>query len=268
MKNRLVLFVAILAFGSAGPLAADEEILATTTEFGITITPTQIYDAIQQSQDFWTPVRHHIASERFAEGEPAVRRQAADFIAKVNNRLADRLFSDDEAAAVDLIDYITTRLRLIAVYRQLRSTIGNDELVLSVKCHWDQELRDLCALAPDRQAARILDSNVEMNRLFAQAGLSEDKVARCVELWQTAAQVTLRLNQTAAGQMMVEFQREVEALDPPLATLIYDVVVTADWAEITRPDGTMLNRAHFERAWVEVKKQRSQRIARLPVKQS
>lgn len=243
--------------------AADEEILTTTVEFGITISPSQIFDAIQESQEFWGPVRHYIASDKFAEGDPAVRREAAEFIRKVNDRLEEQMFRRDEQASIDLINYLATRLRMITLYRSLRATVGDDELALAIKADWERELRHLASLEDKDREARLLEVQAEMQAIYGKLGLDEAQSGRCSEIWNTLTAVSNRLNSTSTGQIMLSYEREVRASDSALSVLICEVVYTADWAEITRPEGTTMSRANFEQAWIDLKKSRSQRIARL-----
>jgi hypothetical protein len=262
MRALLVVFVLGVVLSGVPHGRANDEILATSTEFGITVTPTQIYDAIQESQEFWAPVRGYIASDKFDEGDPAMRREAAEFIRRVNNRLADQLFSDNEADSIDLIDYLSTRLRIIEVYRRVRATVG-DGRVIPIKSQWESRIRELRELAADARLAALPQAEEELARLYARLDLTSEQADECLRLWRTAVGLYARLIATEAGQIMAEYEREVSTLDPPLATFIADVVWTADWAEITRPERTLMNRASFERAWRQLEPHRRARTARI-----
>jgi hypothetical protein len=52
--------------------------------------------------------------------------------------------------------------------------------------------------------------------------------------------------------MMIEFETRAKTSPHEVAVLIRAVVAAQDWAQITKPAGTLLKRADFERAWGEL----------------
>lgn len=252
-----------LLIGSASLAVANDDIFKETTEFGVTVTTTDLIDAIQETQDFWYPVRMYVGSDKFAEADAATRQQAAELIRQVNNRLADQLFSQDDAASLDLIDYLGTRLRLFTTYRELRTTVADDHATISIKDHWERELRAAHALGRDRRTTALQAARVRVTAHVKTVGVAEDRHPVCLNLWDRAGQLWSRLNDSQAGKIMLEYERQVEQCEPPLAQLVRDVVCAADWAQITKQD-RLVKRADFERAWCELAPYRGARVATLP----
>ena len=71
-RHVCLLLAAMLVIASRS--YADEDELQPTTEFGITIVADQIYDAIQETQDFWSPVRHQIVNAPYIGADDATRK--------------------------------------------------------------------------------------------------------------------------------------------------------------------------------------------------
>lgn len=262
MARIAILVAAVLLPASLAP--AHEEIFQTTTEYGVTVTTTDLVDAIQETQDFWYPVRAYIASDKFAAADPATRKQAAEFIRKVNNRLADQLFSQDESKAIDLIGYLSTRLRLFATYRELRTIVGDDPLTMSVKEHWENELRAAHAHDGERRVEALALARAHVQYRVDDVTVDCDARNRCLALFDRAAQLWSRSHDSQAGKIMLEYEREVNGCDPQLAELIRDIVCAADWAQVVKTEQRVLKRADFERAWVDWRAYRGSRVAASP----
>lgn len=260
ITNRLLAVSLTLLVVCAAPLRAEEE-LQPTTEWGITITPEQLYDAIQETSDFWPPVRAHLTSEGFSGGDEASRRYAADFIARVNSHFHDRLFGDDEQAALDLFDYLAARLRQFELYRQLRGQINDDALLVDLKAEWERDLRDAHGVPEAARAQRLVELVAEQKRDMTAAGLAPEVIDEAGGTWDRVAQATLRMHSTAAGQAMIRFEKEAKQARLDDAQLIRSVVAAHDWAQITKPAGAMLQRADFQRAWLELDQLENRRTA-------
>jgi hypothetical protein len=255
--------VAVLLGLSSGVYAQDDE-LQPTTEFGITIVADQIYDAIQETQDFWSPVRQQIVTAPYIGGDDATRQQAAAFFKRVNDQLHDRMFGGDEDQALDLIDYLSTRLRVFQLYRQLRTIVADDGAFVTLKQSWDKGLREANSLDAAARPAAI-DALVEqLGREMQSVSLSASQVEQAIPQWRTVGQATRRLNVTGAGAMMLGFERDAKAADSRVAELIRAVADTADWALITKPEKKLLKGSDFARAWQELEKIEGPKTAHRP----
>lgn len=261
MPRRALLLVCLACLPTWA--VAAEDIFQTTTEFDVTVTTTDLIDAIQETQDFWYPVRQYVGSEKFAFGDTDSRKQAAEFIRKVNNRLADQLFSQDDAASTDLIQYLSSRLRLFATYRELHATIGDDHLTMAIKECWEHELRVAHAVDRQQRAQAMSLAGQHVEEYADSIGLDADQCQTCAKLWNRAGLLWSKLHDSQAGQIMLVYEREVDQCDPQLAQLIRDVVCAADWAQITKTQQRVLRRIDFERAWVDLQRYRGERVARL-----
>lgn len=239
----------ILALFVPAAARSEEGELQPTTEFGITITPDNLYDAIQETQDFWPPVRAYVAGPHFTVADPSVRREASAFIARVNDHLHDRLFGEDEATALDLMDYLAARLRVYELYRQLRSVLADDALLVTLKNQWEADIRELNVLAEDERIARYDEVIASMRDAMTARGIDGAKLQQATDGWKIMALAIHRMNTTGAGRQMLFFEQQVKSSDRAQAELIRSVVATSDWAQITKSKTTSLNRDDFIAAW-------------------
>lgn len=263
MRLCIIAWFAIL-LGLLSPVAAQDDELKPTTEFGITIVPDQIYDAIQETQDFWSPVRHQIVNAAYIGSDAATRQQTAAFFKRVNDQLHDRMFGGDEAQALDLIDYLSTRLRVFNFYRQLRGTVGSDSTFVALKQTWDQGLREANTLSAAKRPEAITKLVQQLESEMRLVALRPAQIDQALPLWQNVGAATGRLNATAAGQMMLGFEREAKANETRVAELIRSVADTADWALITKSEQTLLKGSDFARAWQELETIQVAKTARKP----
>lgn len=261
-KLSLALPVMLLALGSSAGLRAQE--LQPTTEFGLTITPEQLYDAIQETQDFWPPVRAHIAGEEFTVADLETRRQAAEFIADVNDHLHDRLFGDDEAVAMDLMTYLGARLRVFEFYRQLRAAVADDAAMVELKTRWERRLREINELPETERAAQYDDLVASIDTEMQSLEVPDERRAAALPLWQVQVQAIARMNTTGAGRQMLVFEQQVKHSDSALADLIRQVVSSSDWAQITKTKQTSLLRDDFLAAWQTLAEYEAARTANNP----
>lgn len=261
-RHVCLLLVALLAVAARS--YAEEDELQPTTEFGITIVADQIYDAIQETQDFWAPVRHQIVNAAYIGADDATRKQTAAFFKRVNDQLHDRMFGGDEEQALDLIDYLSTRLRVFHCYRRLRATVADDTVFVALKHSWDRGLRDANTLDAAARAAAIEQLVAQLDAQMRAASLATEKVEQAVALWQTVGSATGRLNATEAGAMMLGFERDAKASEERVAELIRTVADTADWALIAKDEKTLLKGSDFARAWQDLEKAAAPRTALSP----
>lgn len=245
-----ILLACVTVFGLATVATAQDQI-KTTTEFGVTITPENITDAIQEQQDFWGPVRHHIGTSAF-DGDATIKTQAVEFLKVVHGELQSRLFERDEATAEDLLNYLTTRLRKFAVYRQLRSTIKNDTALAALVERWEKAHRDINGLAAEERPARVKAILILMPDEMAAFGLEKDSIQQSMQLWDLHAQCIAKMAQTSAGKMMIEYEHQAKQLDRQVGDLVRLIATAADWALITKSGAESITRADFEKAWKEL----------------
>lgn len=257
-------FVAVLLAACVAPAGAQDDELQPTTEFGITIVPDQIYDAIQETQDFWSPVRHQIVNAAYIGTDAATRKQTADFFKHVNDQLHDRMFGGDEAQALDLIDYLSTRLRVFHCYRELRTVVGDDLTFVELKQTWDKGLREANTLTADGRPAAVAALVQQVTAEMQRASLTAPQIEKAAPLWRTVGAASARLNATSAGQMMLGFERDAKTKETRVAELIRSVADTADWALITKSEKSLLKGSDFSRAWQELEKIDSPKTALKP----
>lgn len=252
----------IVALGGlllAGRALASESEIQATTEFGITIAPDQVYDAIEESSDFWPPVGRHVAGADFQVADAARRREAADFIAEVNQALHDRLFGDDEAAAADLLVYLQARLRVIACYRQLREALADDAALVALKDHWEDQSRQLYLIPQPTRAVLALERPNLMRDEMQRIGLPAERIEAALPVWKRLSACEAKRNNTAAGRAMLDYERRVMSGDLDQAELIRRVVAAAEWSLIVKPAGRIATKRDFLRAWDAIE---TQRVAR------
>ena len=260
---RFALVVVLLGALTVPAWAQDDE-LKPTTEFGITIEPDQIYDAIQETQDFWSPVRHQIVNAPYIGSDLATRQQTADFFKKVNDQLHDRMFGGDEAQALDLIDYLSTRLRVFNCYRELRAIVKDDVAFVELKTSWDKGLREANTLSVAARATAVEALVKQLEAEMSSAALVESQIAKAVPVWKTVGAASARLNATGAGQMMLGFERDAKAKDVRVGELIRAVADTADWALISKAEQKLLKGSDFALAWQALEKVEGPKTASKP----
>ena len=237
LASAVLLFVGVCA-------SKGEEAIQTTTEFGITITPEAIYDAIQETGDFWPAVRSYLTDEECSLDEPAVCRQAAAVIKRVNRYLYDRLFGGDDESAYDLIDYVAARLRANLVYRRMRDTLQDDAALVRTKAHWEQTHRLRRQLPGDR-AKDVEDVVTKMRDVMQSLGIDSDRVDEALLQWECLAQIENRRDSTGTGRQMLEFEKEIIEGDQNLAELMGSILAASDWAQITKSEKHLVKRRDF-----------------------
>ena len=247
----LLLLVAFTFLTSAQPALAQDD-LEPSTELGVTITPDDIYDSIQETSDFWPPVRTFVEGPKFSCASDANRQQAGAFLKQVHRYLHDQLFEKGEAEAYDLIEYVTWRLRKFAFLRQLRDALGNDELFARVKADWDRlhrEANDLPEAEREAARANIPDQVIQQ---LAAAGVDAKVRKTALETWQQVATCSQYMDATEAGRQMLVYEQQAKQLDYHTARLMRDVVAAAEWALIVKPDGHFITLVDFQTSWNEL----------------
>jgi hypothetical protein len=236
-----------LAFGSAG---AQE--LETTTEFGVTITPSDITDAVSETQDFWTPVLKYIGSDQFDVAESAIRKQTTEFFNRLHESLYKQLFEGDEEQARDLLDYFCLRLRKIALYRKIRVAVKDDATTVALMEQWEKTFREIQLLpAADRQA-RVEAMVKLMPDEMAARGVSAEGSSQAQQQWTLLGECMSKMYRTKAGALISKFEVEARQLERPVGELLRKVVTAGDWALITKAGSASAKRADFERSWKEL----------------
>ncbi len=264
MRIAILSLCCVLLAGSMGQDQVDER--KPTTELGITITPAQLDDAIQETQDFWGPVKKYIGSEDFAAAEPETRRQTVAFLKRVHDELYARLFERDEATAQDLLDFVGMRLRKFTLYRQLRDAIADDAAFVGLWERWERAQRDIHSLPEADRPQRIKATLALLPDDMTAAGIAAEKIERAMKLWDLQAQCMALTAKTEAGKTMLGFDRDAKKLEPPLGELVRSISAVADWAQIEKTGEQPLTKADFIRAWDELAQLKSHgRTAAKPV---
>ncbi|MCE9605808.1 MAG: hypothetical protein K8U03_13010 [Planctomycetia bacterium] len=244
-----------LAFGLICSMASglQAQDLPTTHDHGITISPDHLTGAIQDSQDFWGPVRKYLVSEECSIDEAARRAEAVAFLKRVHDGLHERLFNGTETEAVDLVDYLGHRLRMFEVYRKLRTTVGDDALLVGLIRDWEAEFRSIHKLPLAEQAAKADQLVIEMTRKMQLGKLDEAKIVEASKLWKIQASVVEKMSATHAGKMMIHFETtEGDKLAVEVGALLLTISSAADWVLITREVETSIGRDAFVKAYAEL----------------
>lgn len=248
---------AVLSLASAAlmlaPVCASnaDEAIQTTTEFGITVAPDEIYDAIQETGDFWPAVRSYLTCEECTLEDPEICQQAANVIKDVNRHLYNRLFGGDDQSAYDLIDYVAARLRANLVRRRLREIMQDDAAFVQSKVHWEQAHR-LRRRLPGIGTGNAEKVVTKMHGVMQSLGISAEKIDEAMIQWECLAQVEARRDSTEAGRQMLEFEREIIKGDQQLAELMRSIMTASDWAQITKPENHLVKRRDFVEACHEL----------------
>lgn len=235
--------------GMLGSAVVAQDDLQPTTELGVTVTPDDIYDSIQETTDFWPPVRAYVGGARFEVSTPEARKATEAFLKQAHTFLHDQLFEKDEATAMDLINYLSWRIRKFAFLRQMREVLNDDALLAALKDDWERLQREANDLPNDQQqAARTAIPTAMASRMNA-AGVEQQQSDQVLEMWRQIAVCVEHMDATESGQGMLEFEEQAKALDLTTATLIRDVVSAAEWTLIIKPAGTLVEHTDFRPAW-------------------
>ena len=261
---------AVLPFASAFlllvPICASsaEEAVQTTIEFGITITPDAIYDAIQETGDFWPAVRYYLTCDECTLEGAETRQQAADFIKHVNRHLYKRLFGGDDESAYDLIDYVAAQLRASHVYGRLREIVQDDAALVPLKAHWEQAHR-LRRGVPGAGRNHTEQVVARMRDVMQSLGVGPEKIEEAMPQWECLSQVEARRDATETGRQMLEFERQIMTGDQELAELMRSIMAASDWAQITKSENHLIKRRDFVEACQTLAQfQRDDRTAQKP----
>jgi len=231
--------------------AVAQDAIQTTTVFGITVTQDDVINAIQENQDFWGPVRRHIVGSEFAVADVTVREETVALLKQIHDALHAQLFERDEAAAADLIEYLTMRLRRFALYRRLRSQLNDDAAFAGLIEHWEQIQRDTAPLARAERDAAVAKALAALPTHLTIAGVPEAKHAAAIGVLEQQAQCMAAMDATETGRIMIDFQVKARAHDTAVTDLLRTVAAAADWAFVTKTDGESIGRTHFVKAWDE-----------------
>lgn len=259
---RLALVAVLGSFLFAASTQAQD--LPTTHDHGITITPDHLTTAIQETQDFWGPVRKHLLSTDCTIGDASPRAEAVAFLKSVHDGLHHRLFEQTEADALDLITFLGHRLRSFEVYRRLRTTLADDVATVAVVETLQREMRDINQLpAADRPARRTALAD-KLVVIVKSRGTADEKVTAAKQIIDLQLTVLEQIAATDAGKMMIEFEGKAKQLDPTVGRLLLEISTAADWVLITREEGREIGRADFLTACTTLHELRAKQTAALP----
>lgn len=240
--------VVVLALSSVTVTTRAQD-LPTTHDHGITITPDHLTTAIQETQDFWGPVRKHLVSDGFNVAHVDLRQQAVAFLKTVHDGLHDQLFQKTETEALDLIHYLGHRLRRFEVYRRLRGEIGDDAVMVGLIGTWESKFREIDVAAAADRPAKVELLLVDVEKQMQQDRVAPEKIAAAMKLWRAQADVFQKMAATEAGKMMIDFEAKAAKLDPQVAELLLTISNAADWVLICREGEGTIGRDDFIKAW-------------------
>lgn len=237
--------------------------LETTDDLGIRITQNDIIQAIQEQSEFWPPVRGHVASEKFDHvADAKTRAEAVAFLKGVHDELHERLMGESEETAMDLIAYLGHRLRVFALYRQVRDTVENEAALVALVDHWDVSQRATLALPAEKRLAHSQEIVAEMRGQMTDLGLSADVIERAMPIWQTQSECLTLLLATDTGRQMVKFDGKIRQQRPAVLRLIRRVAASAEWAAIAQTDTSdLIGRTEFLKAWETLERHEVARTA-------
>lgn len=223
--------------------------IETTTEYGITITPDQLMNAIAESQGFWPGVRKHIVSDQFAVADPAVRQEAVKFLKRVDSRLADMLFGGDVEQGQALMKYLGARIRKFQMYRELRATVNNDPLMCDLKNKWEVGVREIYKLDADKQEAATQQLLAKIRAGLVAGEVPADAVDRAMAKWSLLDKVMHGMRFSPVGDVMDEIEQEALHSDVAVRNLLASILRAVEWAMVTCPSNRTLKSADFLAAW-------------------
>lgn len=219
----------------------------TTTELGVTITPDDLFDALDESCAFWPAVRKHLKGNDFKVADADVRATAERNIAVMQDRLHRRLMEGDDAAGSDVLQFAIWSLRKTRLYQELRATLGDPQLVQQLREAWSANCRNQLTEGAAPSAEELV---APMLSEIKTRGVPADRAAKTADLLGKIAVCTLRVRATDTSRMIREYDQSLG--DTPAAMLTRDVVFAADWAGVIKPQGARLKKEHFLRAWEEL----------------
>lgn len=241
--------------------AAGAQDLPTTHDHGITITPDHLADAIQETQDFWGPVRKHLLGAECTLGETGPRTEAVAFLKSVHDGLHERLFEKTEADAMDLITFLGHRLRMFEVYRRIRTTLADDPLTLSLVQGFQQELRGIQQLPEAERSARLQALVARLTTDMESRGVTGERLVAAGRLWTLQARVIEQIASTGAGKMMIDFENRAAHLDPQVGEVLLAISTASDWVLVVREQGKPIGCAEFLNAINEVQSLQAKQTA-------
>lgn len=260
--NRIVVPALVFALtGALGSAVVAQDDLQPTTELGVTVTPDDIYDSIQETTDFWPPVRAYVGGARFDVATPDAREATEVFLKQAHTFLHHQLFEKDEATAMDLIDYLSWRIRRFTFLRQMREVLNDDALLAALKDDWERLQREANDLPADKQHAAQAAIPTAMASRMNAAGVEKQESDQVLEMWRQIAVCIDHMDATEAGQGMLGFEEQAKSLDLTTGTLIRDVVSAAEWTLIIKPKGTLAEHTDFRPAWDSLLKLRAAHTA-------
>jgi hypothetical protein len=256
---RLPLVAVVSCFLFAASARAQD--LPTTHDHGITITPDHLTAAIQESQDFWGPVRKYLAAADCTLGDASPRAEATAFLKQIHDGLHGRLFGDSEADAMDLVLFLGHRLRGYEVYRRLHVTLADEAAMLAVLETSQRVFREINRAPAEEQPAQRTELAEKLVAELRTRGTPAEKLAEAEKLVKTLIEVNRQMSSTGAGQMLVGFEAKAKQLDQQVAALLREITIAADWVQIVRTEGVEIGRADFVKAVADLKHLRGNQTA-------
>lgn len=248
MGSCRALLLSVVLFGLALPAQATE--IATTTEYGITITADDLINALLESQALWPGIKKHLLSDKCTAAAPEIRKQGVDFLNKVDDQITKKVLGAADADVQDALDFLSMRLRKFALYKELRTLLNDDIQLARLKDRWEDNRYKLNGSPEANWPAESERMLGEIKADMQALGFDQAKLDAALAIFVRMDLVNNRMCTTNLGRMVLSYENEMRGADPKLKHLMRHVVRAADWAMITRAKATTPVRASdFVKAW-------------------
>lgn len=221
-------YLLVLGFTSAGYAEWKQ-----TTEFGVTVTPEELWTEMDVSRRFWSRVRHCVSSEKFSAANPALRQQAAQALEAISDELADRAFKDETIR--DLLHYICSRYRTYELLRQLRGCIDDDRVFFRLHAAWEDHRYECLQLSTEEKQQSTEQLFTHFAQRLKAAELSPEQQEQAMELWKRLNACVEHMYSLEAGKALIRQKQRCWNNSPELQSLMCQIVRAANWAMITHP---------------------------------
>lgn len=242
-----VILAAVLGLVALAARNSEAQI-ETTTQFGVTVSPEDIWTAADESRLFWAHIRKTVGSDEFLVGHDELRGQALAALRATDRLLVERALNDNHLP--DVIEFLSTRIRRYTIYRQLRRTLNNDPVCCRMIDTWEAGRWHISSLPPEERAEASKKQLEEFRQTMLTKEVPANRQSEVMELWQRQADCQDHMLSLETCQGLIDLQSRLAAHDPALRNVLRRVSLAADWALITRPARSPCPRCEeFLNAW-------------------
>lgn len=245
MNNFWTLAALVLALALPNAVNAQVD---TTTRFGVTVTPEDIWTAADESRLFWAYVRQALDSEDIAVNNEQLRGQALAALKATDRLMTEQALNDDSLP--DVIEFLATRVRRYQLYRQLREAIADDKAFCRLVDEWETGRWQISLLPESERPAASKKHLEDFRPQVLAAGVAPAKQAEVLQLWSNMNECQDHMLTLETCRRLIELQSKVAATDPALRNMLRRIALAADWALITRVPRSPCPRCEeFVHAW-------------------